>query len=143
MTWGSPSAWHVSRARTTASGEQHARSALGPAGSSQSRRVTPTASAPARTSATALSTPPLIATATRPGFGLARKTPARAFATASAASVSPGTAAASSSVRSARGRSIPGASASTMRSPSTTSRAYAYSAPRAESPIASTLIGSG
>ena len=40
-----------------------------PGGSSHSRSVTPTASGPARSSATALSTPPLIATATRPGFG--------------------------------------------------------------------------
>ena len=36
--------------------------------------MTPIASGPARSSATALSTPPLIATATRPGFGSARKT---------------------------------------------------------------------
>ena len=39
---------------------------VGPFGSSQSRSVTPTASGPALSSATALSTPPLIATATRP-----------------------------------------------------------------------------
>ena len=65
--WGSPRRWHVSRAAMTASGEQQARSALGPAGSSHRRSVTPIASAGARSSATALSTPPLIATATRPG----------------------------------------------------------------------------
>ena len=57
----------------TASGEQQARSAVGPAGSSQSRSVTPIASGPARRSATALSTPPLIATAMRPGRGAARE----------------------------------------------------------------------
>ena len=67
MTCGSPSAWHVSRAAITASGEQQARSESGPAGSSQSRSVTPIAFGPARSSATALSTPPLIATATRSG----------------------------------------------------------------------------
>ena len=44
---------------------------VGPVGSSQSRRVTPIASGPARSSATALSTPPLIATATRPGTAAA------------------------------------------------------------------------
>ena len=53
---------------------------------------------PARRSATALSTPPLIATAILCGSGAARNTCASAFASASAASVSPGTAAASSSV---------------------------------------------
>ena len=41
MTCGSPSAWQVSRAAITASGEQQARSESGPAGSSQSRSVTP------------------------------------------------------------------------------------------------------
>ena len=71
MTCGSPSRWHVSRAAITASGEQHARSALGPAGSSQSRSVTPIAFGAARSSATALSTPPLIATAMRPAAGAA------------------------------------------------------------------------
>ena len=99
MTCGSPSRWHVSRAAITASGEQQARSALGPAGSSQRRSVTPIAFGAARRSATALSTPPLIATATRPGAGAAVKTGPIAFASASAASVSPGTAAASSRVR--------------------------------------------
>ena len=64
---------------------------IGPAGSSQSRSVTPTASGRARGRVTALSTPPLIATATRPGLGAARNTCASAFATASAARVSPGT----------------------------------------------------
>ena len=48
--------------------------------------------------------------------GRAVKTGAIAFASASAASVSPGTAAASSSERPTSGRSRPGASASTMRS---------------------------
>ena len=125
-------------------GEQHARSALGPAGSSQSRRVTPTASGRACRSATALSTPPLMATATRPGAGAARKAGPIAFASASAASVSPGTAAASSSVRPVRSRASPGASASAMRSPSTTSLTAAYSSPRAESPISSVrATGSG
>ena len=55
----------------TASGEQQARSESGPAGSSQSLSVTPIARGPARSSATALSTPPLIATAIRPGSGAA------------------------------------------------------------------------
>ena len=54
------------RAAETAAGEQHARSVSGAAGSCQSRSVTPIACCPARCSATALSTPPLIATATRP-----------------------------------------------------------------------------
>ena len=65
MTCGRPSRWHVSRAAITASGEQQTRSALGPDGSSHRRSVTPTACGAARRSATALSTPPLIATATR------------------------------------------------------------------------------
>ena len=51
--------------------EQHARSGSGPRGSSQRRSVTPTASGRARSRATALSTPPLIATAMRPGAGAA------------------------------------------------------------------------
>jgi hypothetical protein len=41
---GTPSAWQVSRAVITASGEQQARSAFGPSGSSQRRSVTPIAS---------------------------------------------------------------------------------------------------
>ena len=48
-----------------------------------------------------------------------------------------GTAAASSSVRPTSDRSRPGASASTMTSSSTTNRTAAYSSPRAESPISS------
>ena len=67
--------------------------------------MTPIAFGAARRSATALSTPPLIATAIRPGAGAAVNTGAIAFASASAASVSPGTAAASSSVRPTSGRS--------------------------------------
>ena len=47
MTCGTPSEWQVSRAATTAAGEQHARSPSGPAGSVQRRSVTPTASNPA------------------------------------------------------------------------------------------------
>src|SRR5207253_2301823 len=82
---GAPSAWPASRATTTAAGEQQARCASGPAGSSHSRSVTPTAFGRARRSATALSTPPLIATAVRPGRGSARKTGPSAFASASAA----------------------------------------------------------
>src|SRR5690242_17352474 len=121
----------------TASGEQHARSESGPSGSSQSRRVTPTAFGSERRRATALSTPPLIATATRPGERCARKTPPIAFASASTASVSPPTAAASSSVSPASSRSKPGASASTIRSPSTRSRTAAHSPPRLESPKSS------
>ena len=46
VTCGSPSAWQVSRAAMTASGEQQARSESGPAGSSQSRSVTPIALRP-------------------------------------------------------------------------------------------------
>ena len=64
----------VARAAATASLEQHARSAVGPSGSCQRRSVTPSALGPARSSATALSTPPLIATATLPRSGAARKT---------------------------------------------------------------------
>ena len=82
--------------------------------------MTPIAFGAARRSATALSTPPLIATAIRPGAGAAANTGAIAFASASAASVSPGTAAASSSERPTSERPRPGASASTMRSSSTT-----------------------
>ena len=55
------------RAASTDVAEQHARSVSGASGSTQSRSVTPSASGPARSSATALSTPPLIATAMRPG----------------------------------------------------------------------------
>ena len=76
--------------------------------------MTPIAFGAARRSATALSTPPLIATAIRPGAGAAANTGAIAFASASAARVSPGTAAASSSERPTSGRARPGASASTM-----------------------------
>ena len=79
---GTPPAGRASRAARRARGTSHAlrsrprassRPARRPApsGSSQSRSVTPTAFGPARRSATALSTPPLIATATRPGFGAA------------------------------------------------------------------------
>ena len=142
VTCGRPSTWHVSRAAITALGEQQARSVSGPAGSIQSLSVTPSACGPARSSATALSTPPLIATATRSGSASARKTCASAFASASTASVSPPTAAASSSVRPSSGRSRPGASAPTIRSPSTLSRTSANSAPRAESPTTSTMRAS-
>ena len=55
--------------------------------------------APTSRSATALSTPPLIATAMRRGSACARTAGPIAFASASTASVSPPTAAASSSVR--------------------------------------------
>src|SRR5581483_7912619 len=136
---GTPSRWHVSRAAITLSGEQHARSESGPSGSSQSRSVTPTASGSERRSATALSTPPLIATATRVGDGAARNAGPSAFASASTASVSPPTAAASSSVRPARSRSTPGASASTIRPPSTRRRTDAHSPPRLESPKSSCI----
>ena len=88
-------------------------------GSIQSRSVTPTAPRPARNSATALSTPPLIATAVRSGSGAAATTGPMALASASVASVVPGTAAASSSVSPVRSRSSPGASAATIRCPST------------------------
>ena len=108
VTCGSPRAWHVSRAAITALGEQQARSPSGPAGSIQSRSVTPSACVAARSSATALSTPPLIATATRSGCGSARKTCASAFASASTASVSPPTAAASSSVSPSSARASAG-----------------------------------
>ncbi len=67
---GRPSRWQVSRAAMTASGEQHTRSEPGPCGSSHRRSVTPTAFGAALRSATALSTPPLIATATRPGTAI-------------------------------------------------------------------------
>src|SRR5689334_22090683 len=134
-----PSRWHVARAAITASGEQQARSASGPCGSSQSRRVTPIAFWPARSSATALSTPPLIATATRPGAGSARQTCPSAFARASTASSSPPTAAASSSVSPASGRSRPSASALTTRSPSTARRTIAQRPSRVESPTTSTI----
>jgi len=123
----------------TASGEQHARSESGPAGSSQSLSVTPIARGPALSSATALSTPPLIATATRSGSGSAWKIGPSAFASASTASVSPPTAAASSSVIPSSGRSSPGASAEATRSPSTASRTHAHSPSREESPKASIM----
>ena len=61
------------RAPSTACGEQQLRSPS-PSWSAQSFSVTATTSAPsraARSAATALSTPPLIATTTRPGFGAA------------------------------------------------------------------------
>ena len=64
-----PRAWAPARARRTVSGEQHERSAAAAAGSCQRRIVTPTTSWPASRrsiAATALSTPPLMATATRP-----------------------------------------------------------------------------
>ena len=64
-----PRAWAPARARRTVSGEQHERSAAAADGSCQRRMVTPTTSRPRSRSsiaATALSTPPLIATATRP-----------------------------------------------------------------------------
>ncbi len=135
MTCGSPSRWHASRAAITASGEQQARSECGPSGSVHSLSVTPRASGPARRSATAESTPPLIATATRPGAGGARKTGPSAFASASTASVSPPTAAASKRVRPRRPRSRPSASASTIRSPSTRRRTSAQRPSREESPL--------
>ena len=68
-TCGTPSAWQAARAARTDCGEQQARSPSGAPGSIHSRRVTPTGSRPASTafsSATAESTPPDIATATRP-----------------------------------------------------------------------------
>ncbi len=61
MTCGTPRSWQSCRAAITALGEQQARSASGPFGSSQRRSVTPTGSGPDSSSATALSTPPLIA----------------------------------------------------------------------------------
>ena len=137
MKCGSPRRWQASRAASTALGEQHARSESGPCGSIQRRRVTPTAPGPARSSATALSTPPLIATAVRPGAGAARTAAASAFARASTARVSPPTAAASSSVRPRRSSANPSAAASTIRPRSTCRRTYAQSAPRAESPTSS------
>ena len=88
-------------------------------------------------SATALSTPPLIATALRPGDREARKTGPMALASASAASVSPPTAAASSKVNPTSDRESPDASAETIRSPSNPSRTNAKSDPRAESPMSS------
>ena len=59
------------RSRRRASSRRARRS--GRPGSSQSRSVTPIAFGAARRSATALSTPPLIATAMRPGRGAARE----------------------------------------------------------------------
>ena len=139
VTCGSPSRWQVSRAAITDSGEQQARSESGPFGSSQSRSVTPTAFGAARSSATALSTPPLIATAVRPARGSARKTGPSAAASASTASVSPPTAAASSSVSPGSARSSPSACASTIVSPSTTSRTDAHSPSRVASPNVSII----
>ena len=69
------SAWQADRAARTDEGEQQARSESGAAGSIHSRSVTPTGSSPASTafsSATAESTPPLIATAIRPSAGGSR-----------------------------------------------------------------------
>src|SRR5205085_2331476 len=83
-----------------------------------------------------------LAAAARPADGAARKIDPSAFASASAASVSPGTAAASSSESPPSGRSSPGASASTMRSPSTIRRTSAQSPSRDESPTTS-IIRSG
>ena len=71
---------------------------------------------PARSSATALSTPPLIATATRSPSGAAEAAGPSAAASASTTSSSPSTAAASNSVSPARRSERPSASASTMRS---------------------------
>ncbi len=142
MTWGNPRRWHVSRAATTAAGEQHTRSDADARGSIQSRRVTPTASGPAASRATALSTPPLIATAVRVGTAGALTAGPIAFASASTASVSPPTAAASSSVRPTRSRSRPAASAPTIVWPSTCSRTSAHASPRAESPRSSFMRAS-
>ena len=139
VTCGMPRAWQARRAASTALGEQQARSVSDAFGSIQRRSVTPTAPGPALSSATALSTPPLIATAVRPGSGGAATTGPIAFASASAASVSPGTAAASSSVSPARSRSSPGASAATIRCPSTRSRTAAQSPSRDASPKSSCI----
>ena len=119
--------------------KQQARSESGPSGSSQSRRVTPIAFGKDLSSVTALSTPPLIATAMRPEERGARNTGPIALASASTASVSPPTAAASSSVNPTSERSSPEASASTMRSPSNRRRTRAKSAAREESPMSSSI----
>ena len=134
-----------SRARAiTASGEQQARSALGPG------RVEPEAErdadrvGAARSSATALSTPPLIATATRPGVGRGPERRARARSRARRRRASrrePRQPRAGSGRRAAA--PCPGASASTIRSPSTTQPGERVSSPRAESPISSTAIEPG
>ena len=101
--------------------------------------MTPTAAGPALRSVTALSTPPLIATATRSGSGAERTAGASAFARASTGSVSPPTAHASSRVRPRRSASTPGASASQIRPSRTRSRTAAQSGPRAESPYSSCI----
>ena len=110
---------------------------VGPSGSSQRRKVTPIAFGSDLSNVTALSTPPLIATAMRPAARGARKTGPIALASASTASVSPPTEAASNNVSPTSERSSPEASASTMRSPSNPSRTSANSGPRAESPMSS------
>ena len=104
--------------------------------------MTPIGSGPARRSATAESTPPLIATATRSGENGASKAGPIAFASASTASVSPPTAAASSKLRPRRSASNPSASASTIRPRSRRSRTSAQQPSREESPAIS-FIGSG
>ena len=84
---GTPRAGRASRAGARARGRSRARRSPrsassrrarrpAPFGSSQRRSVTPTALGPASSSATALSTPPLIATATR--VGIARRADRRA-----------------------------------------------------------------
>ena len=121
-------------AATTALGEQHARSKSGPCGSSQRRRVTPTACGPGLRSATALSTPPLIATATR-RIVAAPSTPARSHSRARPRAASrprrqPPRAASGRAGR-ARARTRPRRRSARR---STRSRTAAQSSPRAESP---------
>ena len=67
---GSPISWASARAPRTAEAEQHERSAS-LSRSAHSSRVTPTVSPPRphSSAATALSTPPLMATSVRPGVG--------------------------------------------------------------------------
>ena len=105
-----------------------------PSGSSQSRNVTPTAFGNDFSNTTALSTPPLIATATRPATGGARNAGPIALATASTASVSPPTEAASSKVNPTSERSSPPTSALTIRSPSSRNEQKRTQSPEQESP---------
>src|SRR5919108_187621 len=116
---------------------RQARGRPGRWGSTRGGGVTRRAFGPARRRATALSTPPLIATATRSESRRARKMGPIALASASTASSSPPTAAASSSVRPSSGRSSPSASALTIRSRSTARRTSRRSPGRGASPTTS------
>ena len=99
----------AARAASTAFGEQHARSESGPFGSSQRRSVTPTAAAPdAQQRHGAVDSAAHRNRDARRRRDVARTSGPIAFASASTGSVSPPTAAASSSVSPRRSSSRPG-----------------------------------